>query len=71
MQIASTYRDDIDEIKMQWKEAGVTMMDHHSKVGAEELARKWNVGLQTAQDTLKATTQMGIQTTVHPMTKCL
>ena len=71
VQIALTYRDDMDKIKMQWKEASVTMTDCHSKVGAEELARKWNVGLQTAQDTLRATTQMGIQTAVHPMTKCL
>ena len=61
----------MDEIKMQWKEAGVMMMDHHSKVGAKEFARKWNVGLQMAQDTLKVTTQMGIWTAVHPMTKCL
>ena len=61
----------MDEIEMQWKEAGVMMTDCHLKVGAEELARKWNFGFQTAQDTLKATTQMGIQTAVHPMTKCL
>jgi hypothetical protein len=29
----------------------------HSSVSAEELARKWRIGLQTAKDTLKCTTQ--------------
>ena len=35
----------------------------------EELARKWNVGIQTAKDTLKVTTQQGIWTAIHPMTQ--
>ena len=39
------------------------------KVSPEELARKWNIGLQTAKDTLKVTTQIGIRTAVHPMTR--
>ena len=34
----------------------------------EELARKWNVGIQTAKDTLKVTTQRGIWTAIHLMT---
>jgi hypothetical protein len=68
--IATTYRDDID----QWNEqrnnvSSVISNERHSKVSPEEIARKWNVGLQTAKDTMKATTQRGIRTAVHPMTR--
>ena len=45
--------------------------DRHSKVNAEELSRKWRIGLQTAKDTLQVTTQNGIRTAVHPMTRRL
>ena len=43
--------------------------DRHSKVSPEELARKWNVGLQMAKDTLAATTQDGVRTAAHLMTR--
>jgi hypothetical protein len=32
----------------------------HSKVNAEELSRRWQIGLQMARDTLKMMTQFGI-----------
>jgi hypothetical protein len=34
---------------------------------AEEISRKFGVGLETAQKTLKATTQLGIRHAVHPL----
>jgi hypothetical protein len=37
-------------------------------VSPEELSRKWRVGINTARQTLKATTQQGIQTAAHPLT---
>ena len=43
--------------------------EHHSKVMPEELSRKWSIGLQTANDTLRVTTQKGIRTAIHPMTQ--
>jgi hypothetical protein len=46
-------------------------MDRHSKVGPEELSRKWNIGLQMAKDTLDVTTQHGVRTAVHPMSRQL
>jgi hypothetical protein len=46
-------------------------MNRHSKVGLEELSRKWNIGLQTAKDTLDASTQHGVQTAIHPMSRRL
>jgi hypothetical protein len=42
--------------------------DRHSKVMPEQLSRKWNIGLQTANDTLRVTTQKGIHMAIHPMT---
>ena len=41
----------------------------HSIVSPEELSRKWRVGNNTARETLKATTQRGIRTAVHPLTR--
>ena len=69
--IATTYRDDVDEAIERRKESGVHMTDRHSKVGPEELSRKWNIGLQTAKDTLDVTTQHGVRTAVHPMSRRL
>ena len=69
--IATTYRADIDEANEKRKESGVLTTDRHSKVGPEELSRKWNIGLQTAKDTLEVTTQHGVRTAVHPMSRRL
>ena len=41
----------------------------HSIVSSEELSRKWVDGINTARDTLKATTQRGIRTAVYPLTR--
>jgi hypothetical protein len=47
------------------------MSDRHSKVGPEELSRKWNIGLETAKAALDVTTQHGVRTAVHPMSRRL
>jgi hypothetical protein len=39
----------------------------HSQISPEILAEKWRIGLQTAKDTLNATTQLGIRHAVHPL----
>jgi hypothetical protein len=39
----------------------------HSTVNAEELSRKWGIGLETARKTLKMTTQYGIRHALHPL----
>jgi Reverse transcriptase (RNA-dependent DNA polymerase) len=61
--IATAYRDDID----QRRASGVITNDRHSKVSPEELAKKWQIGIQSAKDTLQVTTQLGIRTALHPM----
>ncbi len=39
---AMAYRDDVDEAMEKCK-ASVLTSDRHSKVGLEELSRKWNI----------------------------
>jgi Reverse transcriptase (RNA-dependent DNA polymerase) len=41
--------------------------DRHTKVNPENLARLWNIGLETAKRTLQVTTQQGIRTALHPL----
>jgi hypothetical protein len=37
---------------------------------AEELAKCWNIGLDTAKKTLKCTTQKGVRHTLYPIERC-
>jgi hypothetical protein len=67
--IATTYRDDIDQWNEERKVRSIITNERHSKATPEELARKWNIGIQTAKDTLRVTTQRGIRTAIHPMTR--
>jgi hypothetical protein len=68
--VATAYRDDVDKA-MEKRRASVLTSDRHSKVGPEELSRKWNIGLETAKATLGLTTQHGVRTVVHPMSRWL
>jgi hypothetical protein len=68
--VATAYHDDIDEAMEKCK-ASVLTLDRHSKVGPEELSRKWNVGLETAKATLNVMMQHGVRTAVHPMSRWL
>jgi len=43
--------------------------ERHSKVGYSELARRWRISLDSAKQTLKTTTQIGVRTAVHPLTR--
>jgi hypothetical protein len=40
--------------------------DRHSHVNAETVARKFRCGIETAQRTMKTTTQRGVRQTIHP-----
>ena len=46
--------------------SGVTSSDRHDGVDATTLERNWGIGLHAAKETLKMTTQRGVQTMVHP-----
>ena len=67
--IASTYCDDVDGWSDERKISSVITNDRHSKATPEELARKWSIGIHTTKDTVRVTTQRGIRTAVHPMTR--
>lgn len=43
--------------------------ERHSKISAEELVRKWNIGIESARATLKATTQHGVRHAIHPLSR--
>ena len=69
--IATMYCDDIDQWNEERRVSSIISNERHSKVTPEELASKWNVGLQTAKDTIRVMTQCGIRTAVHPMMRCV
>jgi hypothetical protein len=48
---------------------GVISNERHSAISAENLARKWNIGIESARATLKATTQHGVRHAVHPLAR--
>jgi hypothetical protein len=68
--VVMAYHDDVDEA-MEKHKASVLTLDRYSKVGLEELSRKWNIGLEMAKATLDVTMQHGVQTAVHPMLRRL
>ena len=42
----------------------------HSDATPENLIQIWNIGLETAQRTLRITTQFGTRSAIHPITRC-
>jgi hypothetical protein len=46
----------------------LTTERHHS-ITPESLSRKWHIGLNRARKTLKVTTQAGIRSALHPLTR--
>ena len=49
--------------------AAVDIRARHTALSAEEVSRKFGVGLDTARQTLKATTQLGIRHAVNPLSR--
>ena len=47
--------------------AATASQPRHPKVTPEALARRWDIGLTTAQRTIKVTTQRGIRSSLHPI----
>jgi len=47
--------------------SSVLTSNRRYQVSAEELSKRWNIGLHKAQLTSKVTTQRGIQTLLNPM----
>lgn len=51
------------------RKVSMVSQERHHKLDAQGLAKKWNIGLRTAKDTIKATTQLGIRSAVGPLTR--
>ena len=49
--------------------ANITSRNRHCNISTESLSQKLRIGLNTARDTLKVTTQQGIRQAVHPITR--
>ena len=47
--------------------SAIQTKSRHSETKAHELALRWGIGIKTAERTLKATTQLGVQNTIHPL----
>jgi hypothetical protein len=64
VRIASSYEDNEENLREEAEQpkkvAAVDIRARHVALSAEEVSRKFGVGLETARNTLKATTQLGI-----------
>jgi hypothetical protein len=49
--------------------ASAITTDRHSKVSAENMSKKWKIGIETAKRTMQVTTQQGVRTALHPITR--
>ena len=59
----------LDSVQQRRRESGVETKGRKPQVTPEELSRKWNIGLETAKNTLRVTTQKGIRQSIHPVTR--
>jgi hypothetical protein len=67
--IATTYCEDIDKHNKARKLSSIISNDQHSAATPKDLARLWNIGLQTTKDTIRVTMQKRTRTEIHPMTR--
>jgi hypothetical protein len=67
--IATVYREDIDQWSDERKASSIIFNERHSVATPEDLAQSWNIGIQTAKETVRVTTQKGIRTAIHPITR--
>ena len=72
VRIASYYEDDnpLDaETESPRNVAVINIKERHTAITAEEVSRKFGVGLDTARKMLKAMTQNGIRHAIHPLSR--
>ena len=70
--VATAIRDDVDMRHQAERKVGkVRSNDRHSRVNAENLARMWNVGLDSAKRTLQVTQQTGTRSATGPLHRML
>ena len=67
IQVACTNRKYIYEIEQRRTASQFNSNERHLKVSYEELTTKWNIGLETARNTMNATAQQVVRTSMYPM----
>ena len=61
------YNEFLQGIELHVHVGAVQTKSRHSEIKAHELALHWGIGIETAERTLKATTQLGVQSAIHPL----
>ena len=69
VQVSCTHSKDIDDIEQRKTTQQVKSNENQSKVSDKEFAKKLDVGLDTARDTMNKTTQRGVWTSAEPMSR--
>ena len=70
--IACATRDDVDKREEIERKIGkVRTNDRHTRVNAENLARMWNIGLDSAKRTLQVTPRTGTRSVTGPLHRML
>ena len=59
--------DFLQGLELCMQVSAVKTKSSHSEIKAHELALCWGIGVKTAERTLKATTQLGIRSAIHPL----
>jgi hypothetical protein len=57
------------EDRAEREESAATRSATQPLISTESLAKKWQIGLDKAQATLRATTQMGLRTVINPLAR--
>ena len=73
VRVVSCYEDEEDSLMHEAAEprkmAAVDIRARHTELSAEEVSKKFGIGIETARNTLKATTQHGIRHAMHPLSR--
>jgi hypothetical protein len=69
VQIATCYEEEANEGENVRKMAAVDTRARHTALSVEDISKKFGIGLETARQTLKATTQFGIRHAIHPLSR--
>ena len=66
--IKPSHKPTIPDTPLPTPNIAVITHERHHKLTPESLAQKWNIGLNTANKTIKVTTQIGVRLALVPLT---
>ena len=59
--------DFLQGLKSSVRISAIQTKSRHSEIKAHELALCWGMGIETAERTIQATTQLGVRSAIHPL----